>query len=181
MEELQLRRYAFFRWLGVFAVDSVSSVAGRRFLRATDMILQQPDAMLWVTPEARFVDVRERPVRFAPGLAHVAIRYPDSVFAPLAVEYAFGTEKRPEVYLRFGTARRGRDWGASVGEAHENLERALCGTQDLLAGEVISRSKADFRTILRGDQGVSLPYDAWRRVKAWWAGEKPVIQHSWER
>lgn len=180
MEADQLRRYAFFRRLGLFAVRSGAVSAGRDFLRASRMVLEREQDMLWITPESRFVDARERPVRFAPGLAHLAVRYPDVRFVPLAVEYAFGTEKRPEVFLRFGQSACGRDWGQTPAQAQEGMERALESTQDLLAADVISRRLEGFERMVSGRAGASLPYDLWRRMRAAFRGRDAVLRHSTE-
>lgn len=178
MEAEQLSRYAFFRWLGLFAVRAGSVSAGRDFLRAVRMILERKQSMLWITPESRFVDVRERPVRFAPGVAHLAEIYPDAWFVPLAVEYMFGIEKQPEVFLRFGDVTRGRDWGNTPSEAREGMEKALEKTQDLLAVDVIGRHFEGFERILFGREGASLPYDLWRRMRAWFRGRRAMLSHS---
>ena len=47
-------------------------------------------------------DVRERPLRLAGGLARLAKRVPEACFVPLAIEYAFWDERRPNCLLRFG-------------------------------------------------------------------------------
>jgi 1-acyl-sn-glycerol-3-phosphate acyltransferase len=181
IEAEQLRRYAFFRWLGLFAVRAGSSSGGRDFLRAARLIIERDSSMLWITPEGRFVDVRERPVRFAPGIAHLALRHPRARFVPLAVEYAFGMEKLPEVYLRFGNALSGEQWGATVAEAQERMERALEETQTALASEVVSQKKTGFERLLSGKKGASLPYDLWRRFRAWCGGHQAVLQHAMDR
>jgi 1-acyl-sn-glycerol-3-phosphate acyltransferase len=181
IEAAQLQRYAFFRWLGLFAVRAGSLSGGREFLRASRLVLERDDAMLWITPEGRFVDVRERPIRFAQGLAHLAVRFPKARFIPLAVEYAYGTEKHAEIYLRFGADLSGAEWGASAAEAQSRMEGALEKTQTDLAAEVVARRYPGFDCVLSGTKGASLPYDWWRRIRAWCRGDHAVLQHSPDR
>ena len=64
--------------------------------------LERPDAALGITPEGRFSDPRERPVRLEPGLAHLARRLDRGVFLPLALEYPFWQERTPEALACFG-------------------------------------------------------------------------------
>ena len=57
--------------------------------------------MLFLTPQGKFADVRA-PLVFAPGLEHLAARAPRAHFLPLAIEYTFWEERKPEVLLAFG-------------------------------------------------------------------------------
>ncbi len=60
--------------------------------------------MLWITAEGAFTDHRARPVALRPGLAHLARQVPGAVILPLALDYTFWNESRPEALLRFGDA-----------------------------------------------------------------------------
>ena len=84
---------------------SKARAAPRPFSRATAAILARPGATLWLTPQGRFADPRERPPRFAAGLAHLARRFPRPTFLPLALEYPFWTERAPEALAHFGDPR----------------------------------------------------------------------------
>ena len=124
-----LRRYPFFRRLGFFGVQP--GVAGaRRFLRVAGALVERPGSALWITPEGRFTDPRQRPVRLRPGLGRLAARLARrsagegggeagrgsdgtaggsaspgprrTVLLPLALEYPFWEERTPEALLRFG-------------------------------------------------------------------------------
>jgi hypothetical protein len=178
IEAAQLSRYAFFRWLGLFAVRGASPGGARDFLRAVERILTTPGAMLWITPEGRFVDVRERPVRFSSGLAHAAVRHPGASFVPLAVEYTFKKERLPEIFLRFGTVQTGRVWGSSVEEAKSRMEDGLRQTEDSLAEDVIAGRRDQFNRLFSGASGTAFPYDGWRRARAWVRGERIELNHS---
>ena len=56
----------------------------------------------------RFCDVRERPVPIMPGLTRLPELAPEAVFLPLALEYPFWSEKRPEALACFGEPQDGR-------------------------------------------------------------------------
>src|SRR4051794_37838764 len=75
-----LARYRMFAKLGFFGVEQHSRRGAVQFLRASEVILQSPRNILAVTPQGRFVDVRERPVRFQPGLGHLATRARRALF-----------------------------------------------------------------------------------------------------
>ena len=65
MDAAQLERYRFFRKLGAFGVERGTRHGAAAFLRIGTKVLARPGAMLWLTPQARFADARERPLRFA--------------------------------------------------------------------------------------------------------------------
>ena len=59
-----LARYRMFAKLGFFGVEQRNRRGAVQFLRTSEVILQSPNHVLAVTPQSRFADVRERPVRF---------------------------------------------------------------------------------------------------------------------
>lgn len=97
-----LGRYRFMERLGLFGVEPDTRGGGRRFLEVGERVLAASDTVLWLTPQGRFADPRERPVQLRPGAAHLARRCPHAVFVPLAVEYPFWEERTPEVLLMVG-------------------------------------------------------------------------------
>ncbi len=178
IEAVQLERYGIFKSLGVFGVEKGTSAGARAFLRTSESLLARPGTMLWLTPQGRFADVRERPVRLAAGIAHLAARMPDAVFVPLAFEYGFGQERLPEIYVRFGVGQTGRDLGFDSRRAQEALELGLQVNQEKLSAAVITRNPDLFELLLSGAGGVSLPYDMWRRIKAFLSCKPLEINHS---
>ena len=84
---------------------------------------------------------------------------------PLAIEYSFWNESRPEALARFGTPiATGRERGVADWQAL--LEGALMATMDALAVESAARTPGLFVPLLRGGAGVGGIYDAQRRVRA---------------
>jgi hypothetical protein len=178
IEAGQLQRYGFFKHLGVFGVEKGTASGARVFLRTAQRVLSRPGAMLWLTPQGRFADVRERPARFAPGLAHLAARLPEAVYVPLAVEYGFGEERLPEIFLKFGGGLSGAALGRGADGAQDVLQGALEECQEALRERVCRRTPEGFRVLLDGAGGASVPYDLWRRFKAAFRGERAELNHS---
>ncbi len=141
------------------------------FWTSAERVLASPASILWITAEGRFTDARQRPVRLRPGLAHMARRIPQAIILPLAIEYGFWNESRPEIMVRFGAPI---DCGAagtrSVAAWTACLETALTECMDALAAESMTREPALFRTLVRGGAGIGGVYDGWRRLNAWVAG-----------
>jgi 1-acyl-sn-glycerol-3-phosphate acyltransferase len=175
MDAAALQKYGLLKRLGFFPVERGSIAGARRFLRNASVILSRPHHALWLTPQGRFTDIRERPVRFEPGLGHLAARLPGVKFIPLALEFVWWHERSPEVLAAFGPAVALPD-GQPAGELHTQLEDALASCQDQLAAASLLREPAQFRTLLNGRAGVGGIYDLWRRLRA--RGQEFDVRHD---
>ncbi|HYG34710.1 MAG TPA: lysophospholipid acyltransferase family protein [Clostridia bacterium] len=176
-----LEKYKFFKRLGFFPVDQKHRRGAAQFLRTAEAVLQDSSHVLWLTPQGRFADVRERPLGFRAGLGHLPRLVERATFVPLAVEYAFWEEKSPEILVRFGDP-------ISVTRAHADsldakgwtavFERQMQATQEALADQVLRRDTAEFDSVLHGTAGVGGIYDAWRRFRAALHGQRINLEHG---
>lgn len=181
MDAAMLRRYKLFGKLGFFGVEQHSRRGAVEFLRTAVAITQSPRHILAVTPQSRFADVRERPVRFEAGLGHLAARTKKALFVPFVTEYVFWEERLPEILVRFGepalvTSDHGAaftpdDWTRLF---QQNLERG----QDALARESQQRNPAGFQELLRGGAGQGGVYDLWQKLRSMLRGEEFRREHG---
>jgi 1-acyl-sn-glycerol-3-phosphate acyltransferase len=176
MEAEALGRYRVLRRMGIFPLHPGPAGAAT-FLRAARRILGQPGGALWVTAEGAFTDARSRPVRLRPGIAHLARSAEGAILLPLALEYPFWNESRPEALLHLGAP-------IEAGAAHDTrtwtamLEAALTRSMDDLAAAAITRDPQRFTTLLAGSAGVGPIYDLWRRARAWTRGAAFTPSHE---
>ncbi|MGE3309603.1 MAG: lysophospholipid acyltransferase family protein [Limisphaerales bacterium] len=175
-----VEKYAFFKRLGFFGVETDSPRGAARFFRIASHVLAQPWNVLWVTPQGRFADVRERPIQFKHGLGLLAARLgrigsvaalasPRIQFVPLAIEYPYWHERLPEILLRFGQpldVQTTTPKPLSPAEWSTLLEERLASNMDSLAEESLSRRPDAFMPLLQGSAGVGAVYDFWRRARA---------------
>ncbi len=186
IEDEQMSRYGFFKWIGIFGVEKGTGAGARRFLRIGQGLLARPEAVLWLTPQGRFADVRERPVRFSTGLSHLAARVPDAYFVPLAIEYGFGQERVPEIFAKFGTPVSGSDLAVGLGKngardadsLNAGLEATMEALQDALKVEVIGGDPAIWEILTEGRAGTTFAYDVWRRFKGALQGRRVRVNHA---
>ncbi|MDQ6860723.1 MAG: lysophospholipid acyltransferase family protein [Verrucomicrobiota bacterium] len=173
-----LGRYRFFTRLGFFPVDE-GAAGAREFLRRSDNILASPTNALWITPQGKFADVRERPLHFERGLSHIAGRVPRAAFLPLAIEYPFWEERFPEVLVSFGEpVVMGNNDGLSVSETTHLFEGALVTVQDHLSAAALRRDGREWMTLLGGREGVGGVYQTWNRARAKSRGKSYSVAHS---
>jgi 1-acyl-sn-glycerol-3-phosphate acyltransferase len=173
MDSAMLAKYGVMRRIGLFGVEPDTRRGAARFLRVGAHILQQPDAMLWVTAQGGFTDVRARPLRLKGGVAALLDRVDNAVCLPLAIEYPFWNERYPEALCRFGEAVDN-----SVGDIESALVDSLTETMDALAAEAMSRDPARFETIVGGAVGIGGVYDAGRWLKALLRGRRFDPSHA---
>lgn len=171
-----LRKYPFLAKVGFFPVQRESVQGARRFLEQVAIILGRSNHALWLTPQGRFTDVRQRPLQFAAGLGHLALKHKEVMFVPVAIEYAWWHERAAEILVAFGSSV---DFSNARGSAeHGHLcEAALELLQDRLAVASVQRDAAAFELLIAGSTGVGGVYDLWRRVCAWLRGSRFDPRH----
>ena len=177
MDAAALGKYGVLEKMGVFPVEQDTQRGAARFLATSLHVLSDPGSILWITGEGHFTDPRVRPLRLRPGIAHLARRVPGAIILPLAIEYSFWNESRPEALARFGDPiDTGRD--RTTAEWTRHLEAELARTMDALTLESTLRNPALFRPLVRGGAGVGGIYDLWRRLRAWSAGQRFDPSHE---
>ncbi|ANM31604.1 hypothetical protein ABI59_21630 [Acidobacteria bacterium Mor1] len=182
MDAKALEKYRFFRKLGAFPVERDSRRGAIDFLNTGRAVLARPKASLWVTAEGKFTDARERPVKLAPGIAHLAQRVPDLSAIPLAIEYVFWNEPRPEVLVRFGAPVHQPETPAGhARDLRGVFEEALEENQNTLARMAQRRDPKAFDLLIDGKRGVGGVYDAWRRLRAMAQGKHFDPRHEEKR
>lgn len=181
MDAESLQRYRFFRKLGFFGVERHSRRGASAFMKSCQSVLRHPGAMIWLTPQGRFADVRERPVRFEAGLGHLPFLAERTAFLPLAVEYVFWEERLPEILVCAGTPeiithKEAAECRAAAWTAH--FESQLTNCMERLARASLERRATDFEMILAGGSGVGAVYDRWCAWRARWLGRPYRASHG---
>ena len=184
MDALAFARYGILRKLGLFPVEQGTPRGGAQFLRAAAHILANPKAVLWLTPQGGFTDVRTRPVVFRAGLDALLRRTAQVTVLPLALEYTFWDERLPEALallgapLHFVHGQLLKGPACAGDGAGEQVATALAQTQDHLAALAAHRDPALFTSVLAGGAGTSGVYGAWQRLRALARGERHQAEHA---
>ena len=169
MDADALERYGLLKHLGIFPVEMKTARGAVQFLRVGEAILAS-GGVLWVTPQGRFVDSRQRPLEFKPGLAGLARRVAERqgrcTILPLAIEYPFWDERLPETLMHFGAPIRLSGAASSAGEIQASLLAALEEAMAHLQALAITRDASRFHTLLGGNAGAGGFYSLGQRLKA---------------
>ncbi|MDQ3200052.1 MAG: lysophospholipid acyltransferase family protein [Verrucomicrobiota bacterium] len=164
-----LERYRFLRKIGFFPVEQGTARGAAQFLKTSRVILEKPENALFLTPQGQFADVRS-PLILAPGIERLRRDLPGVLFLPLAIEYTFWEERKPEILLAFGEPTPAGD-GRTLADQLANTQRALAAAAE-------RRDRAEWRTLRRGRSGVSRPYDFWRWLRARLRGQAFRADHG---
>lgn len=174
-----LEQYKFFGKMGFLGVQQDSPRGGVQFLRQAMRIVRHDNHALWLTAQGHFADVRERPITLQPGLAHLARRMKCGLIVPVAIEYAFWFESKPEALIHFGKPVKVRNQAhRDLVSWQQQLTEHLTETMEQLAELSLARDAEAFETILGGRAGVGGIYDVWRRLKAWACGRRFDPSHG---
>src|ERR1700761_1818909 len=151
MDAVPLARYPILRRIGIFPVELATGRGATRFLRTSEAILKS-GGVLWITPQGRFADARERPITFKPGLAALVKRVPEVTLFPLAIEYTFWNERLPETLVRVGpTVQVGQH--LSLDKVTRGLECFLTLEMETLREAALTRDPSAFDVLLEGSRG----------------------------
>ncbi len=179
MDARQLERYRFFAKLGMIGVDRSSLQGAKEFLAYSEALLKNRPRALWLTPQGEMLSNQRRPVRFQPGIGHLAERLGDFYFTSVVFHYEFWNEKRPEAFLSLSPVERvhcGADFSRRdfVRAGERRLERQL----DELLRAVEGRDADCFVPLLRGATGISATYDLIRAAGAKLRGQTFRSEHG---
>ncbi len=177
MDADALKKYNFMKKIGIFGVEKDSARGAARFLQVSRGMLATPGKVLLITPQGEFADVRSRPVEFKPGLARLAADC-GAIVQPLAMEFVFWDEPRPEILVNFGNQIDTSTQTLDPDAWKALLETELGTAQDELARAVMARDPGPFVTYIDGKHGVNPIYDRWRYLKALVRGEKFSAAHT---
>jgi 1-acyl-sn-glycerol-3-phosphate acyltransferase len=165
MDAAALKRYPILKRIGIFPVEMKTPRGAAQFLRTSLALLAQ-NAVLWITPQGRFADARERPLAFKPGLASLAAKAPKGcTLLPLAIEYVFWDERLPDTLLQFGEPIYILH-GETAEAVEQLLTAALLETMEALKHKAIARDPAAFEILHTGRVGVGGFYELGQRLLA---------------
>lgn len=180
MDAAALEKYGILKRIGVFPVDTMRARGAVQFLRTGEAILRG-GGVLWVTPQGRFCDPRERPLEFKPGMAALAARVAEAqgecTLLPLAIEYPFWDERLPEALLHFAeplVVAAGDDADA----VQQRCLLALETAQEELKRKAMARDASAFAVLSHGNLGVGGFYALGKRARAFVTGQPYVAEHT---
>jgi 1-acyl-sn-glycerol-3-phosphate acyltransferase len=150
MDLEQMRKYRFFRMIGVFSVDRSSPRGAMASIGHAAALLRGTGRVLWIFPQGILTANDKRPIVFESGIGRILRLAGDANILCLAFRYEFLNEQRPDVFIRFGGLEVHRPFSedpkAFSRRARDIMEQAA----DSLRDDVVERRLDGFRPLLRG-------------------------------
>lgn len=163
MEERQMQRYTFFRWIGAFSVNPGSARDAVRSLRYAAGLFTAPGRAVWIYPQGVMVPNDVRPLVFSTGVVRLLEMLPRVQIIAMAHRYEFLKDQRPDAFVAFAPPRLIE--GCADGKALlPTLEGELTGLLDRLKAEIVGGRTEGYTTLLRGRRSTNTGWDRVRML-----------------
>jgi len=163
MDEKQMAKYKFFRWIGAFSVNRENAREAYLSVQYAASLLRQPNRVLWIYPQGVMKPNDARPLRFYAGTAHIVESLKRVQLIPIAHRYEFVMHQRPEAFVSIGPAEV-VETVDSRERLIRRLETNLTRLLDELKHNVTSQQLEQFSTVLAGKRSTNEAYDRFKFV-----------------
>ncbi len=156
MDELQLKKYFVFRWIGTFSVDRIHPRESARSIDYAAHLLRGTSRSLWIYPQGELLPNDTRPLALFRGVEHIAQRIGTVNLVPVAFRYEFLHEQRPTIFIRIGgpVCHRTGDF-SPAGSLTRILTMRLTAELDALRSSVITGETGEYFSVLQGRRSMS--------------------------
>ena len=147
-----LANLGIFKTLGLFGIDPddpASHEAMRRYV--IDRFTSMAKPTLWITPEGRFRDPRDR-MEIRPGVSTILSKLQNTRAYAVAAEYVFWDDQKPEMLVHLLPVTTPDDPSRTTAW-HRSVCRAMLDATEELAELAIARDPAAFDIILGSGAG----------------------------
>jgi chlorobactene lauroyltransferase len=166
MDEEQLTRYRFFRWIGAFSVNRNSPREAVASMRYAISLFDRPNRVLWIYPQGVMKPNDARPLAFYPGIGRIVQALGSAQVVPIVHRYEFLMEQRPDALMSLGKpllVTSVRDPRTMTRELEDRLTLQLDDIRRCVAAGALD----DFTVILKGNSSTNIRYDRARNYAEW--------------
>lgn len=155
----EMNRFPLFQYIGCFPVNKKSPQTAMKSLQYALTTLKDPDIAFWIFPQGIIRPPYYRPEVFQSGLAYLADnaakKYGGVNLVPVAVNYTFLRQDRPEILIEFGEPKTVLEPIKDRKQFTEDLERGFEEFCDNQQKDISSANFEGYKYLFR------------RRLK-WW-------------
>lgn len=101
MDEHNLRKLPFFRWVGAVGIDRSEPGSAGPGLKACAELLDRPGRALWIFPQGKQRPSHLQPLDFKTGVLRLQEMAAVPII-PVSIRYLFGERATPQVWIDFG-------------------------------------------------------------------------------
>ena len=157
MDIEQMKKYSFFKYIGVFSVNRTKARDAMESINYAAKLLSGTKKYLWMFPQGEMQPQEKLPVVFYSGITKITQKLPAVNLIPVSIRYEFLMEQRPEVFIQIGKPDVITNPPAK--ELLIHLQDKLNSGCELLKEKVINNNTADFKTVFRGKNSRNKTFD----------------------
>jgi 1-acyl-sn-glycerol-3-phosphate acyltransferase len=158
MDEEQMNKYAFFRWIGAFSVNRSIPNEAMESINYAVSLLKNKNAVLWIYPQGLMQPNDYRPIKFFSGVSRIIEKMDGVELIPMTLRYEFLLEQRPDVFVQIGKVKFFQK-PEEIRELTAELQTQLVSDLELLKARVISGTLDGFKVILQGKSSTNKAID----------------------
>jgi len=158
MDEEQMKKYAFFRWIGAFSVNRSMANEAMESVNYAASLLKNNNAVLWIYPQGLMQPNDYRPIKFYSGISRIIGKLEGVNLIPMALRYEFLMEQRPDVFIQIGKVKSCQKLEETKDLTIE-LQTQLLNELGVLQDRVINGNLDEFKVILRGKSSTNKNLD----------------------
>jgi len=158
MDEEQMKKYAFFKWIGAFSVNRSIPNEAMESVNYAASLLKNENSALWIYPQGLMQPNDYRPIKFYSGISRIIDKMEGVDLIPMALRYEFLMEQRPDVFVQFGKVKFYQNPG-EIKELTIELQTQLVNVLEVLKDRVINGKLDEFKIILRGKSSTNKNID----------------------
>jgi 1-acyl-sn-glycerol-3-phosphate acyltransferase len=151
MDIEQMKKYRFFKYVGVFSVNRTDAREGIESINYAAELLKNTKKYLWIFPQGVMQVQDFEPVKFYNGITRIAEKIENVNLVPVSARYEFIMEQRPEVFLKIGepdVINNSKDISKNF---TEYLQNKLVNELAVLKQDVINKNFGDYKIIFTGN------------------------------
>ena len=157
MDIEQMKKYSFFKYIGVFSVDRNIPAEAIRSINYAAELLKDSARYLWIFPQGNMVPQESRPLKFFSGITRLAEKTGKVNLVPVCFRYEYLMEQRPEVFISISKPVLVE--GKTENDLTEHLRCELEIQLDNLKNDVTAGNFKEFKTIFRGKESRNKTFD----------------------
>ena len=150
MDIEQMKKYSFFKYVGVFSVDRNDPKSAIESINYASDLLKSTKRFLWIFPQGLMQVQDFRPLKFYSGITKITEKLGNVNLLPVAIRYEFIMEQRPEVFIKIGDPDIVNGQLTDSKEFTNYLQQKLTGELDYLKQAVINQKPDEFKIIFKG-------------------------------
>lgn len=159
MDIRQMKKYWFFKFIGVFSVNRSSPREALESIDYAASLLKNTGNFMWMFPQGEMLPQDKRPLSFYSGITKIAEKLGKVNLLPVTISYEFLMEQRPEVFISLGKPDVPNSDIADSKEYTGYLQQKLTGELDRLQKDVTEKTTQDFKVIFHGKDSRNKSFD----------------------